>query len=362
MRGKQLTSAESDAINSILDEEEKRFGMKSNFGPRLSNLDDQCRSIWPDWQPASKPAPSSRPTQSYRYSPRNDISDDIEPSYQSPQTNYESPPTRPTSYRPPENKAAPVNSPKSLYQPRSAQEDIAQNDVDTLKNDCDMLMSKIRNVTRTSASSSPTQAAQTPKYSPKYGNRPDYEYSEARDPITPTKAYEPKYATSSPYQPKSSPPSYRSPAQVERPDIRRPYEPDGFDFEASPKYSSRITRTSPDPMLYNNPIPQRQEHQYQPKQTTQPVFDHSEYKSDVHYDRVSPKINNESPRQLFPETLRLQQENSSLKAELLKTKKSLEVQKEENQKLLLSLEKSEQLRNQYKKKLQMIQSQQQGSV
>jgi hypothetical protein len=57
----------------------------------------------------------------------------------------------------------------------------------------------------------------------------------------------------------------------------------------------------------------------------------------------------------MPSMLRLQQENARLKAELLKTQRSLQAEKEENQKLSISLEKSEQLRNEYKRRLAELQ-------
>jgi hypothetical protein len=74
-------------------------------------------------------------------------------------------------------------------------------------------------------------------------------------------------------------------------------------------------------------------------------------------------ILDEEPRDLgalrdsgnMPTMLRLQQENAKLKAELLKTQRSLQAEKDENQKLAISLEKSEQLRSEYKRRLAELQ-------
>ena len=57
----------------------------------------------------------------------------------------------------------------------------------------------------------------------------------------------------------------------------------------------------------------------------------------------------------MPEALRLQQDNVRRKAELLKCQKILAAEKEENQKLLMSLDKSERLRAVYKKRLEEYQ-------
>jgi Skp family chaperone for outer membrane proteins len=56
-----------------------------------------------------------------------------------------------------------------------------------------------------------------------------------------------------------------------------------------------------------------------------------------------------------PDSLRLQQENVRLKAELLKTQKQLQAVQEENRNLTSALEKNEQLRARYKQQLATLQ-------
>ena len=56
---RMLSRAETDAINSILDEEEIRIGQFSSLSPNLSALDEQCKQIWSNWE--SIPASVSKP-------------------------------------------------------------------------------------------------------------------------------------------------------------------------------------------------------------------------------------------------------------------------------------------------------------
>lgn len=55
---RMLSRAETDAINSILDEEEIRIGQFSSLSPNLSALDEQCKQIWSNWE--SIPASASK--------------------------------------------------------------------------------------------------------------------------------------------------------------------------------------------------------------------------------------------------------------------------------------------------------------
>lgn len=49
----KLNQAEKNRIQSILDEEEQNLSGSSNINSSIALLDEQCRKIWPNWEPYS---------------------------------------------------------------------------------------------------------------------------------------------------------------------------------------------------------------------------------------------------------------------------------------------------------------------
>lgn len=298
MNGHSLTSFEASAINSILEEEERRFTGSNPINPKLSALDEQCKRIWPTWE--STAAIRNSPSYQSRSEPRSPIMRQPERTYYQPREQpappvYESPVrTDFTSFG---RDSLPVRrSPVSQFDDpirTPTRADLLANDVDSLKSEVDSLMAKIRTSSR-----------------------------------SPTANLEPS-------------------RRFESPTPRRPVYEDRV-METPPRYEERMMNVSSP--LENMNVRARE----------------SVYSPSAHYEpptreRYEPEEQREEPMRVtptstngfaMPEALRLQQENVRLKAELLKAQKRLEAQKEENKKLLMSLDKSEQLRAVYKKRLE----------
>jgi hypothetical protein len=119
-RGRSLTRDESTAINSILDDEESRFSGGLQLRPRLSELDEQCRQIWPNWEPTMTMQPSARPSRP------------------------ETPEMRPARRLPRADPPPTLTPLLSDRRPTERPPDRSANDIDSVKSEVNALMARIR--------------------------------------------------------------------------------------------------------------------------------------------------------------------------------------------------------------------------
>lgn len=76
---RMLSRAETDAINSILDEEEIRIGQFSSLSPNISALDEQCKQIWSNWESIPASAAKAYSNNNYINNSNNNSSPRIAP-------------------------------------------------------------------------------------------------------------------------------------------------------------------------------------------------------------------------------------------------------------------------------------------
>ena len=407
-RGEQpsrvLSRAETDAINSILDEEEMRFGQFSSLSPELTELDAQCKQIWSNWE--SLPTSSSKAARinfndenrssqrlnndpydshktrashfnnfdldaplnarnngnNFRYnfdaptaaasrniddilarqsvSPKQQKSDNFDSTFgvsSRPMPNLDDIAGYiPNKFSTPSYDAAAgkrannfdfdYNEPKR----NNVRAEIYENDVGSLKNELDSLMAKVRNASRspTSTTSPRNNDFSVPTRDlPMYNKTPTNDFASQKFQSPRTTYSSPKTAslgipqtdltgTSKTFQPQTSGSVYRTNNNTLHDDsfAQNSFNANDDSFAEPVNISLKATNTA---------------------SKTASVY--------------------ASPPQ--PESLRLQQENVRLKAELLKAQKKIQSIEEENKNLILSLEKSEQLRKLYKEKIANYQKQ-----
>lgn len=125
-RAHALTRDESAAINSILDDEESRFSGGSQLRPRLSELDEQCRQIWPNWEPMMSTRSSRPETPEMRPARRAPVADATPKPLATPlSSDRRTPQIRPT--------------PRAGPSPARAADEI-----DSVKSEVNLLMARIR--------------------------------------------------------------------------------------------------------------------------------------------------------------------------------------------------------------------------
>ena len=451
MAGHSLTSYEASAINSILDEEERRLTGSSSINPRLSALDEQCRRIWPSWESSSSTRAASTHQQQKR-SPMPDI--DLPSPTVAPRPperhDFDTPQDFTNRFR--EREFEQISPPRAEAQAA----DVRYN-VESLKGEVDSLMARIKATTRSPTSTYSPDASQR-AINP--STRSPYSTEAVRR--SPTAAYSTDMPARSPYAAESVRRSPVSPYAGLEPGARAGYAADplprtglGADTLPKPGFGSEafartdvlpkpdlgvdtlqkqgfggdsltrtgfgtdtlqkqgfggdsLTRTGfgtdglqtmglgaeslqkasfttepPPRASYADPIrrspvedlPRRAN--FQSPHLEDPPIPRSNFDFSPSSERVAsrlspakspapgqqrdqepepePQAQTKSAAFSMPETLRLQQENVRLKAELLKAQKMLAAEKEENQKLLMSLDKSEQLRAVYKKCLEEYQ-------
>ncbi|OHS96878.1 hypothetical protein TRFO_01957 [Tritrichomonas foetus] len=468
-----LSRAETDAINSILDEEEMRFGQFSSLSPNLSALDEQCKQIWSNWE--SIPTSTAK---TYRKTPQEEVNfrpsskydndifaDNFEPTryktntnnrssipnnenlpnydaflqqdkfsdkYQSPSQKFKSNlennfalPSRPPpnidditgitanrykSYNPASdlnsnnfdfnnvntnrgnnvnNLGGKLNSPlsdarrdldflegnSSSMTRKNGRGDLFETDVGNLKNEIDSIMATVRSASRSPVSASSPRSSNMDQFSipsksaPLSGNT-DFLSKKFQSPLQ-TKGSElgglpdkdlymsPKISMKSDFISSTSKTSTFNPSSSLYSKTQLSSSPRATNSTASARPNPAAATTNFnymnnfDDSYLQNSVSLNDDSFGEPiniktKTSTKPV-------STLNTGIPSTAANLGSPSQ--PESLRLQQENVRLKAELLKAQKQLQAEKEENQKLLLSLEKSEQLRQRYKEKIAMYQKQ-----
>lgn len=375
MAGHSLTAFEASAINSILDEEERRLTGSGAINPRLSALDEQCRRIWPSWESSS--AARAQTT----YQPPKRLADVDLPS---PNLGVK-PPERFTGFTTPSDFTSRFRERDYDYKspPRTDPPlDTTQYNVESLKGEVDSLMARIKATTRSPTSTyspdhftrSPVSAADPQVIRTEFRSpvdrlddlnvpRSSYDLSPSIERVSPK--FTPSTRTASQDRPiEAMMPTFdrarveTSPfgrAQTETPNFGRTQtetpnfggtQTDVPNFGRTPVETGSFGRTQPEvsplgrPQSETSPfeLPQMERQKTPESAKTTKVDSHAE-----------------SGGFAMPEALRLQQENVRLKAELLKCQKMLAAEKEENQKLLMSLDKSEQLRAVYKKRLEEYQ-------
>ena len=416
MAGHSLTAFEASAINSILDEEERRLTGSSAINPRLSALDEQCRRIWPSWESSS--AARAQTT----YQPPKRLADVDLPS---PNLGVK-PPERFTGFASPNDFTSRFHERDYEYKspPRTEPPlDTTQYNVESLKGEVDSLMARIKATTRSPTSTySPDQFNRSPVSVPD----PQVRRTEFRSPVdrlddlnVPKSSYDfspsierisPKFTpstrTAAPQDPpieammstfdrarvETSPfgrnqsetvgfgrnqtdsPNFGR-TQTEAPNFGRTQtdaanfgktQTDSPNFGRTQTHSPNFGRTQTDAASFGRTAVETGSFGKtqpeisplgRPQSETSP-FELPQIERQKTPESVKPtKVDShaESGGFAMPEALRLQQENIRRKAELLKCQKILAAEKEENQKLLMSLDKSEQLRAVYKKRLEEYQ-------
>lgn len=290
----------------------------------LSELDERCRAIWPNWQPSSPPQ--------IRKSPPKRINIEKEPVIREPR-NISPPrpsfnqdpgmqaPPKPKQFENPMPQTAPISYPK--HEVHISKQELDRLDVDELKSDLDALYSKIRG---SAVAPSPNTNLFTAP--PKDFDLPEHPASEIRspqrDPLPRVPAFDEFNDSSQTYV---SPVRYQyeqrqSPSEIRIEDQFSDLEPPRAAFGSAIDDSS--FSVSPDLAIGRNQEKSRHvefvDLTQSPKQSYESMDDEDTREVD--------KAELES----------LRRENIRLKAELLKVEKRLELEAEERNKLMRSLE------------------------
>ena len=384
--GRYLSSEENNTIASILDDEEMQLDAEQNFSS-LSELDERCRSIWPNWQPASPPQPMRRSPPKQMVIDQGPVPRSVRASPPK-QPLYEPEPVIRPPPRPMRFDDEPIAPPVKRAYPRDdiyiSKQDLEGLDVNELKSDVDALYSKIRGS---------TNFASPP--------RDEFDRSFKLASQTPTAGLEfADYGLQGSSPKATSPDAFTNPMSAFDGDIRgsKYVSPPRAQFETSPLGQRAQFETSPRDdrgQFETSPLGQRAQFETSPRDErgqfqTSPLGQRSQFETSPRDQRPSFR-DLESPQMAFPTGLdeasfhpdepelrgtaspeksrhvefvdlsqlsrgsyipyeedtrevdkseleSLRRENIRLKAELLKVEKRLELETEERNKLMASLE------------------------
>ena len=322
--GRYLSNEENNTITSILDDEEMQLDAEQNLSI-LSELDERCRAIWPNWQPSSPPQIRKSPPKRINIEKEPIIPEPRNISPPRPSFNQDpvrqAPPPKPKRFEDPMPQATPISYPK--HEVQISKQELDRLDVDELKSDLDALYSKIRG---SAVAPSPHHNLFTA--TPKDFDLPEHPAPEIRspqrDPVPRVPAFDEFNDSCQTYV---SPVRYQyeqrqSPSEIRIEDQFSDLEPQHAAFRSA--IDDNSFNISPNRTIGRNQEKSR----------------HVEFVDLTQSPKQSyASMDDEDTREVDKAELEsLRRENIRLKAELLKVEKRLELEAEERNKLMRSLE------------------------
>lgn len=319
-----LSADEVEAISSILDEEESILNASSMNHTNVNALDDQCRQIWPDWQPT--PSSKYKNTHSPQKIQRNNQTiSPIQSNYYELRNQLKTP------------------SPNST-KPIDIDED---DDVHSLKHEVDTLFYKIRGITSSDDSPPPIRKQVSKHDSPIFSTRFSPSIDVQRNDYSSKAKYRLESSNRHDYD-IPSPQYHNSPKYS--PDYSNHFQKPPSPKYSPPHYSSKFSPLPSSPASTNDDLYDEPDYDSFSKPHVQ--FELTDTGSPTKYDpntRYIPSV--EVPSTDSDKLKQLRQENVRLQAELMKVQNRLHMEQEENRRLIESIKQNEKIRLRYKDQL-----------
>ena len=383
----KLNQQESETINTILDQEERNIDQYSSVNSTLSNLDDQCRQIWPNWDTFSPPRGQKSSMQQPSFSESQNVSKPKNENYYQQTTIFSAnAPTSPKPLSPTSKTTEKIPSYKVPNQLNSQTQEKSYSkgiDLQNIKSDIDSLYTRIHTMSTGSRPQVPQQEPESPTLRSKIvpgtspssvkndGYNPRYYSSQYRNlnVKTPSRKFldtHTEAVTQSPLPSQSKDFSMNSGYDAglkmfndsfDVPQVKIPSSRgnSGAPYKLPGKYTNDSSISDYNKQMYQSPSSEKQDnHNLQPTSSlSRPNNDSNTSYSKNRYN-PSPqnypfnefsnpkytKATNVPPEKVQEQLKLLRDENFKLRTELMKVKKRLQIEQMESQRLEAALQKS----------------------